>query len=70
MGACANAHENKGETTPAAERCTARCTETGDRLDELARAVRLVAGLRGLTDDERAALVERLAAGGDAGPAG
>jgi hypothetical protein len=32
--------------------------------------VRLVAGLRGLTDDERAALVERLAAGGDAGPAG
>jgi hypothetical protein len=36
----------------------------------LARAVRLVAGLPGLTDDERAALVERLASGDATGPAG
>jgi len=57
-GVCANALENKGDTTPAAERCTAGCTETGDRADELARLIALVARLPG-TDAERAGLLAR-----------
>jgi hypothetical protein len=69
-GVCASGLENKGETTPDAERCTTGCTETGDRLDELARAVALVASLP-LTDGERAAVLDRIvalhAAGGDTG---
>ncbi len=44
-------------------RCTTRCTETDDGVDVLARAVALVASLP-LTDDERAAVVSRLAGGG------
>jgi hypothetical protein len=42
----------------AAERCTAGCTETDARADELARVVALVAQLPG-TDDERAGLLAR-----------
>jgi len=57
-GVCANALENKGESTLDAERCTTGCTETGDRLDELAHVVALVARLPG-TDDERAGLLAR-----------
>jgi len=67
-GVCANGLENKGETTPDAERCTAGCTESGDRLDELARAVALVASLP-LPDADRAAVLARLVAGVN-GPAG
>ena len=58
-GQCSTALENKGETTPDAERCTTGCTETGDRLDVLARAVMLVASLPG-TDADRAAVLARL----------
>jgi integrase len=42
-----------------AERCTSGCTESGDRLDELARAVALLASLP-LTDTERAAVLDRV----------
>lgn len=61
-GVCATPLENKGETKPDAERCTTGCTETDDRLDELARAVALVASLP-LTDAERAAVLDRIVAG-------
>ncbi len=57
-GVCAKALENKGGTTPAAERCTTGCTEKPEQRDELARVVALVAQLPG-TDDERAGLLKR-----------
>lgn len=60
-GVCAKALENKGDSLPPAERCTTGCTETGDRLDVLARAVLLVASLPG-TDADRAAVLDRVVA--------
>ena len=53
--------KTRGETPPADGRCTPRCTETGDRVDVLARAVALVAALR-LPDAERAAVLDRVVA--------
>lgn len=50
--------ENKGLTTSAAGRCTSRCTEKPERLNELARVIALVARLPG-TDDERSGLLAR-----------
>ena len=61
-GECSTFLENKGWPTPPAGRCTTGCTETGDRLDALARAVALVASLP-LPDDERAAVLARLVGG-------
>jgi len=55
---CLEAPENKGDSTPPAERCTAGCTESAERLDELARVIALVARLPG-TDDERSGLLAR-----------
>jgi hypothetical protein len=52
--------ENTETATPAKPCCTPCCTESTERLDELARAVRLVAGMKGLTDDERQAVLDRL----------
>jgi hypothetical protein len=52
--------ETAETATPAKARCTPCCTETADGLDELARAVRLVAGMKGLTDDQRQAVLDRL----------
>lgn len=59
-GQCGEPLENKGDSTPAAGRCTTGCTETADRRDALARLVALVARLPG-TDDERVALLARAA---------
>jgi len=61
-GECCEALENKGDSHAAELRCTWRCTETGGRIDELARAVALVASLP-LSDADRAAVVNRLVAG-------
>ena len=44
-------------------RCTTRCTETAERLDELARAVALVASMP-LADSDRRAVLARLIGGG------
>jgi hypothetical protein len=57
-GECLEAPENKGDSTPPAERCTAGCTKSAERLDELARVIALVARLPG-TDDDRARLLAR-----------
>jgi hypothetical protein len=50
--------ENKALPASPAERCTTGCTETPNRLDELARVVALVAQLPG-TDDERAGFLKK-----------
>jgi hypothetical protein len=49
---------NKALTARPADRCTNRCTESAERLDELARVIALVARLPG-TDDDRARLLAR-----------
>lgn len=49
---------NKALTASPVERCTSRCTENPERLDELARIIALVARLPG-TDDDRARLLDR-----------
>ena len=50
--------ENIASAALPVDRCTTRCTETGDRLDELARLIALVAQLRCI-DAERAGLLKR-----------
>jgi integrase len=51
--------ENKALTASPTERCTTGCTETPERLAEIAAAVRLVASLP-LPEADRAAIVARL----------
>jgi len=51
--------ETSSIQAPAAGRCTTRCTETPERLDELARAVALVASMP-LSEASKAEVVRRL----------
>jgi integrase len=52
---------NKALTASRADRCTTRCTESGERLDVLARAVALVASMP-MPEADRAAVLERVVA--------
>jgi hypothetical protein len=57
----ANAAENSLVLKSGDARCTHGCTQSDERIDVIARAVAIVAAMPGLTDDERLAVIARLA---------